>query len=159
MAGPGSLVCAPAGTQAADLQAQQQADASSLSGPDLLVRYDNSSAAASAGGTAPDGSTTLLVIVQCVHKGALACRRNSGDGTAASDTLGRCVIAVRVPPQEQAADGNGALPPCSVTPGFRCARGRRWTTVCVLPLWQASARLGPTPSHARVRPIVARAGT
>eukprot|EP00775_Hariotina_reticulata_P005309 gene5309-5544_t len=67
-----------------------------------------------------DGSTTLLVIVQCVHKGVLACRRNVVDKNAVTDTLGKCVIAVKVPAQRYAASSSpDGLPPCSVTPGFR----------------------------------------
>jgi len=85
--GPGTPVCA----------------GSSTSGSDLLVQD----------GEQEDGSQVLLFWVQCVHKGALVCRRNEADNTAKPP---RCMIAVKVPAQAAAP---GQLPPCTVTRGFR----------------------------------------
>lgn len=74
-----------------------------------------------------DGSQVLLFWVQCVHKGALVCRRNEADNTAKPP---RCMIAVKVPAQ---AATPGELPPCTVTRGFRwVVDSRQLATVVML---------------------------
>ena len=92
--GPGAPVCVAAGATSAD---------GSSTGPDLLVQE----------GEQADGGQVLLFWVQCVHKGALVCRRNEIDASAAQP---RCLIAVKVPAQSSKA---GQLPPCTVTRGLR----------------------------------------
>jgi hypothetical protein len=66
------------------------------------------------GNQTKDADNVVLIAVQCVHKGALACRRNSVD---ARSGISRCVVAVKVPPQPKA--DNKTLAPCQVTRGFR----------------------------------------
>jgi hypothetical protein len=59
------------------------------------------------------GSQVLLFWVQCVHKGALVCRRNAEDDLL---TPPRCLIAVKVPAQTKV---DGEMEPCTVIRGFR----------------------------------------
>eukprot|EP00879_Flechtneria_rotunda_P000823 GHRR01000947.1.p1 GENE.GHRR01000947.1~~GHRR01000947.1.p1 ORF type:complete len:394 (+),score=69.23 GHRR01000947.1:168-1349(+) len=106
-AGPAALVCAPANASLATLASLEKTNVPKT---DLLVDYTGKE-------TAGDNSTILLVSVQCVHKGALACRRNTVDAGGVVDSLGRCVVAVKVPPQSSSK--NDKLPPCSISPGFR----------------------------------------
>lgn len=117
-AGKGNIICAPNNStlpSLASYAASKNVSIDSLSGPDLLVEYKPAAANSSQGGN--DGAI-LLVAVQCVHKGALACRRNSLD---AKSGISSCLVAVKVPAQQMPSKGdNKTLAPCSVTPGFRC---------------------------------------
>lgn len=94
--GPGVAVCAAANSTT---------PSDDGSGTDLIVQEADQS----------DGSQVLLFWVQCVHKGALVCRRNAEDDAASPP---RCLIAVKVPAQKTVA---GELPPCTVTRGLRWA--------------------------------------
>jgi hypothetical protein len=100
-AAPGSVACAAEGTTTLE-------DGDASAGPDLLADY-----------RAPQegADTVLLLQVQCVHKGALACRRNAADSASQDSAMPpRCVIAVKIPRQ---ANETGQPPPCSLTRGFR----------------------------------------
>lgn len=103
-AGTAPILCAPTNSTLKSLPADSSP--ANTKGPDLLLDTRRSSS-----GKATEG-TTLLVVVQCVHKGALACRRNKADANALADAAGRCVIAIKVPPQAK-------QPTCSIYPGYR----------------------------------------
>lgn len=103
-AGTAPVLCAPSNSTLKTLPAD--ATPSDTSGPDLLLDMRKNSS-----GSSKDG-TTLLVAVQCVHKGALACRRNSADLSALADAAGRCVVAVKIPSQTTKSS-------CLAYPGYR----------------------------------------
>lgn len=103
-AGQVPVLCVPTNTTLKSVPGN--ASPSSTKGPDLLLDTRKGNA-----GSVKEG-TTLLVAVQCVHKGMLACRRNMADANALADAAGRCVIAVKVPPQTDKQT-------CSMYAGFR----------------------------------------
>uniref|UniRef100_A0A383VJG0 Uncharacterized protein n=1 Tax=Tetradesmus obliquus TaxID=3088 RepID=A0A383VJG0_TETOB len=125
--GPASIICAPSNSTLKLLERAGNLSPASWTGPDLLVDFtafdrlanktSNSTSNSTAGNTTQvpaSADTVVLVAVQCVHKGALACRRNHVD---AKSGISRCVVAVKVPPQPKA--DNKTLAPCEVTNGFR----------------------------------------
>jgi hypothetical protein len=117
------MICGPTNSTLQVLERAGTLSPDSWTGPDLLVDYGALDRTANKTSNATTGNKTegadsadnvVLVAVQCVHKGALACRRNSVD---ARSGISRCVVAVKVPPQPKG--DNKTLAPCQVTRGYR----------------------------------------
>jgi hypothetical protein len=125
--GPASIICAPTNSTLKLLERAGSLSPASWTGPDMLVDYNAARRVTNNTSNSTSGNKTevpavndniVLVAVQCVHKGALACRRNHVD---AKSGISRCVVAVKVPPQPKA--DNKTLAPCQVTNGFRWDSG------------------------------------